>query len=305
MASIHTFHAAAPVEAAKPRTKTSPEPELHGTPARRFRHEPYGPLTSWGKLYCYDDAPAANAAAAADCGDDEAAAVGTLAAFAPIEAVEPLPTLPPGTLHAGLAGRVGFVAYPTESFAVPADAVVPPACGPRGRGLVRVFFGQLPYAVTDMQLAWLCYTFGGGCVVVDAERITKRHPEHGGKALPTGCLHAYATAAAVATLHARMHKALLIDDSGVWFARDAAERAALRAYCDELKRDRTRRFANRPYDAVSVERATSTYRGPTTPPPSPPPPPPAYAVPRVPPAMAAAPGLRLEAAPWVPPHFAP
>ena len=295
MASIHTFHAAAPVEAAKPRTKTSPEPELHGTPARRFRHEPYGPLTSWGKLYCYDDAPAA----AADA--DTAAALPP-----PMTVEEALAALPPGTLHRGLAGLVGFVAYPTESFAVPADAVVPPACGPRGRGLVRCFFGQLPYAVTDMQLAWLCYTFGGGCVVVDAERITKRQPGHGGKVMPTGCLHAYATAAAVATLNARMHKALLIDDSGVWFARDAAERAALRAYCDELKRDRTRRFANRPYDAVSVERATSTYRGPSTPPPSPPP---EYFRPNVGAAAAAAipmprleadVGLRREAAPWTP-----
>jgi len=155
---------------------------------------------------------------------------------------------------------------------------------------VKCFFGQLPYGVTEMQLEWLCYTFGGGCTVVGLERIMKNHVVGGQrKQLPTGCVHAYATGPAVETLARLMHKALLIDDTGVWHATTAAERATLREYADELKRDRTKRFASRPYDAVSVERATSTYRPagalrPTTPPPQ-------------------LPLVRQDVAPWTLPLF--
>ena len=242
--------------------------------------------------------------------------------------------LPEGTLHgAALHGKVAFVPHPTETFTLPADTVVPQTTDKRF--LVRVFFGQLPYAVTQMQLDWLCYTFGGKCAVVGAEKITKQQPawpkRHGAgpaagnnkKQMPTGCLHAYASPEAVDALAAGMHKTLLIDDTGVWHATDAAEKAALKAYCDSMKMDKWRRPVSRPYDGVSVERATSSYHGKSTPPPAPPSssltavtvaeyvvearpatPPAAYRTPTAVSASTAA-ALRVEAAPWRPARGSP
>jgi len=236
----------------KNRTRTSPDPTLEGSPARRFRHEPYDRA---GRLYCYSLADGA-AASTDDVSSESFRSTAT--SGPPSSGTRTPPPLPEGTLHRGLHGRVPFVPYPAAQFALPADAREAPAPGDLERGaLTRVFFGQLPYGVTDMQLGWLCYTLGAKCVVVHPERITKRQPKIGGKTLPTGCLHAYATPRAVEELCGRLHKSVLVDDTGVWFAQRAAEKAELRAFCDKLKTD-PNRPAGRPYDAISVERAIST-----------------------------------------------
>lgn len=96
-------------------------------------------------------------------------------------------TLPYGTLHGHLEGYVSFVPYPTEEFRNPNKGVQVPSEG----NMSRVFLGQLPYQVTDMQLEWLCFTFGNGGAVHFPERITKHDPMRGCK-VPTGCIHAYA-----------------------------------------------------------------------------------------------------------------
>jgi hypothetical protein len=156
---------------------------------------------------------------------------------------------PHGTRHApALWGRVCFVPYPTEPF----YATPPPE-----DEIVRVFIGQLPYFVTDMQLSWLCATFGGGNVVAYPERIMKRQPN--GDRLPTGCIHAYASVHAVEAMASGMHKRMLVDDTGVWHAQSAAEFDVLSSYVASMKADRSMRVPNRPYDTVVVQLATSTY----------------------------------------------
>jgi len=120
-----------------------------------------------------------------------------------------------------------------------------------------VFIGQLPYFVTDMQLSWLCYTFGGANVVAYPERIMKRQPS--GERLPTGCVHAYCTRRAVEAMAHGMHKRMLVDDTGVWHAQTPEEWTVLNEYIATMKADRSRRVANRPYDSVVVQLATSTY----------------------------------------------
>jgi len=199
----------------------SPDPELHnGAHAKTYRHDPY---RSHGKVFFYDD-----------------------------EDVSPAPaTAPPaGTRHPTLWGRVSFVPYPTGEFRAP----TPP---PEDAELVRVFIGQLPYFVTDMQLSWLCHAFGGGSAVVYPERIMKKQPN--GERLPTGCIHAYATPEAVEIMALGMHKRMLVDDTGVWHADSQDEAEFLGDYVAAMKQDRGMRVPGRPYDSVVVQMATSTY----------------------------------------------
>jgi hypothetical protein len=244
----------------------SPDPELaNGAVAKAYRHDPY---SYRGTVFLFDDA---------DCCD------GPLGGPAREDAHDATMRPPAGTLHPSLWGRVSFVPYPTAAFRPP----TPPA---EGAELVRVFFGQLPYFVTDEQLSWLCYTFGDGSAVAFIERITKK--QSNGERLPTGCVHAYATPAAVYAMEALMHKLMLIDDTGVWHAQSDEEYYALKAYVGAMKADRSKRVQGRPYDSVVVQLATSTYRGgaprddlvsdargSATGSPAPPPPPPGYVAP--------------------------
>jgi len=159
--------------------------------------------------------------------------------------------LPAGTLHTALTGRVSFIPYPVEEFHVPE--------APLGKDqMVRVFIGQLPYQVSDMQLNWLCYTFGQGSLVYYPERITKHDAARGCK-MPTGCIHAYCDPQTADNLLNNLHKKILVDDTGVWFAEDENQLLVLADYCQTMKLDRTRRFQNRPYDTVVAQYATSSY----------------------------------------------
>jgi hypothetical protein len=177
----------------------------------------------------------------------------------------PLAQPPVGTLHAAaLWEAVSFIPYPTAEFELPAEVAATLAGSFNGEPLqgsddelVRVFIGQLPYFVTDMQLGWLCYTFGLGNGVLFPERIMKRQPC--GERLPTGCVHAHCTRRAVGDMNEGMHKKLLIDDTGVWCAANKEEFAALDAYVTAMKRDRSLRIPHRPYDTVVVQFATSTF----------------------------------------------
>lgn len=159
--------------------------------------------------------------------------------------------VPTGTLHTALYGKVSFTPYPTTEFA----PQVPETDG--SEETARVFIGQLPYHVTDMQLNWLCYTFGGNHMVHSPERIMKKQPN--GDRLPTGCIHAYCPTKAVSALATGMHKRLLVDDTGVWYARTQSQVVALEEYVQAMKINKHKRVAHRPYDTVVVQLAHSTY----------------------------------------------
>lgn len=196
--------------------------------AKAYRNDPY---KAPGRVIFYEDEPQVHY-------DDRTPYHADIADVAP-----------EGTRHTTLWGRVTFVPYPTEPFyaATPAPE----------EELARVFIGQLPYFVTDMQLSWLCATFGGGNAVAYPERIMKRQPN--GDRLPTGCIHAYASVHAVEAMATGMHKRMLVDDTGVWHAQSAAEFDVLSSYVASMKADKRLRVPNRPYDSVVVQLATSTY----------------------------------------------
>jgi hypothetical protein len=177
-------------------------------------------------------------------------------------ASSPPPTgLPGGTLHTELRGHVTFVPYPTshrtteetpnvaeETKAVDCEAP-----------LVRVFFGQLPYGVTDTQFDWICSSLCG-VTVRDPERNMRRR---GNIRQPTGCLRAFCTEPELAVLIARLHKCVLVDDTGVWHATTDAERDALTRYVARVKADaasgRSGVLRGRPHDSLVVQPATSGF----------------------------------------------
>ena len=174
--------------------------------------------------------------------------------------------LPADTIHTQLANSVSYMPYPDEEFFAP-----PPTL--RKEQMVRLFIGQLPYHVTDMQLQWLCSTFGNGVTVYFPERIVKHSDTNttssssssskgskssGGK-VPTGCIHAYCRPEQAEALMDGLHKRLLIDDTGVWYAQNDTELEAVCAHTAVMKKERSKRPHNRPYDTVVCQLATSTY----------------------------------------------
>jgi len=203
----------------------SVDPALHnGATAKTYRHDPYRVR---GKVFYFDDEDVVTGYNATP------------------------DAMPAGTRHTSLWGRVSFVPYPASEFRAPHA----PDCDESE--LVRVFIGQLPYFVTDMQLAWLCHTFGGGSAVMYPERIMKRQPS--GERLPTGCIHAYTSPAAVEAMAAGMHKRMLVDDTGVWHAQTHDEFEVLKAYIGTMKVNKQARVPNRPYDSIVVQLAVSTF----------------------------------------------
>lgn len=173
------------------------------------------------------------------------------------------------TLHRALIGYVSFVPYPTSldeanvaglvSFgAADAADAADYEQAEQERGWERLFIGQVPYKVTEMQLRWFFHTFGAGASIRDCERITKKS-KTGGPRLPTGCIHANIHASCVRDVCERMHKRLLVDDSGVWFAASEAEMQVLNEYVAMLKADPRRRFPERPYDTMVVQVAESHF----------------------------------------------
>jgi hypothetical protein len=188
--------------------------------------------------------------------------------------------LPPRTIYAELAGYVSFIPYPADVDAAMQDianasAVKPPsfsafvastagtdplcasAVAPveAPAAVTRVFIGQLPYLVTEMQLVWTCALFGGR--IMSPQRILKSGRR--GERLPTGGVHVLCQEANFLEMEQAMHKRVLIDDTGIWFAATLQEKTALDSFVAHLHANRQARVVGRPYDSVVVQRATSSF----------------------------------------------
>ena len=160
---------------------------------------------------------------------------------------------PEGTLHINALGnRMHFCLYPTGAFEN-LNPLLPK------RQMVRMFIGQLPYHVTEMQLGWLAYTFGGGANLYHFERITKTDHSKGGIKVPTGCFHVHTAAEQVGPLLSLLNDRILVDDTGIWVADTPQEVDVLGRYCHGMKVDKTQRFQGRPYGTVVAQVSTSTF----------------------------------------------
>jgi len=124
-----------------------------------------------------------------------------------------------------------------------------------GNGTIRAFIGQLPYHVTEQQLVWICAAFGGR--VWGPQRIMKSNER--GERLPTGGVHVQCDPVSFTLLQQSMHKRVLIDDTGVWFASTLREKVVLDSYVRTLHHRRSLRVPGRPYDTVVLQQAESSY----------------------------------------------
>lgn len=213
-----------------------------------------------------DYAPAAKSPAApAYCHNPYSVDSSKLAVEMPMYAAAAFPQAHvPGILHTSLCGIVNFIPYPTETYPVHQTTT------PREH-LTRVFVGQLPYRVTEMQLSWLCDTIAPGAHLFGMETIIKKTGIKG-KRLPTGCVHAFAHPEDVDYLIQALSFRVLFDDVGIWFAADDQQVEALQEYCATMKHNEGLRFRDRPYQPVVVQFAVShngpRHHGSSTPPPA-------------------------------------
>lgn len=161
--------------------------------------------------------------------------------------------LPASTLHRALDGCVTYVQDP-QWFEMPV-APMPKS------DMARLFLGQLPYFVTPMQVAWMVLELAR-LPVFETECIKRWGANHSQPALaqqPKGCVHTYCLPQHRDAIIAALHRRVLVDDGGVWFAEDAAQKEALEAYCAQMKQDKSLRFRDRPYQPLVVQDAVSTF----------------------------------------------
>jgi len=151
-----------------------------------------------------------------------------------------------GTLHAALASCVNFIPYP--------DTAMRPTTAPPKSALRRLFVGQLPYGTSSVQAEWIIHA----CTGVRTYHTELIHSWRAGQQ-PKGCVHTYCFEEEAAHVMYLLHHAALVDDSGVWYAADGEQQAALDAYCADMKMDKKKRFRDRPYQPVVVELADSTF----------------------------------------------
>lgn len=155
----------------------------------------------------------------------------------------------PGTLHQDLQSHLNFVAYPVTMK----DVRIYHATTPKER-MTRIFIGQLPYGTTAQQLEWIIAEVSG-CPVFFTEAIHNWTGEKQSK----GCAHAYCEPQHADHILEKLHRHVLIDDTGIWFAESKDEHAMLENYCQSMKKDKTRRFFHRPCQPMVIQRATSTF----------------------------------------------
>jgi len=159
----------------------------------------------------------------------------------------PEPCIEPGTLHCPLAGVVNFVPYPLTVMTVDT--------APPKNVLWRLFIGQLPYDSTVVQAEWIIRALTGVQCYYTEMIHSWRNPQH----TPKGCVHTYCFPEDADRVIAMLHHAVLVDDTGVWFAADDEQFGMLNEYCREMKEDKTKRFRNRPYQPLVAEIADSTF----------------------------------------------
>lgn len=166
----------------------------------------------------------------------------------------PLAPLPAETVHACLHGFVSFIPYPVTHDEAQ-EALTAVASYNLTAEPIRAFIGQLPFHVTAAQLSWICAVFGGK--VDNPQRIMKNNGR--GQRLPTGGVHVECDDETLDRLMQCMHKRVLIDDTGVWFAATLKEKMALDSYVAFLHMNKEQRRAGRPYETVVVQRAQSSF----------------------------------------------
>ena len=151
---------------------------------------------------------------------------------------------PPLIVHTPLWYKVDLFTYPAEMK--PIHTTVPK------EHLIRLFFGQLPYGISNGELNYaLGMVTDGACSVHFIERIIK-------KGKPTGCVHAYCTREELGRI-LDVAQTILFDECGFWVPRSQYQVEQLAAYCTYLMQNREGRPPSVPYQTMTIENAKSSF----------------------------------------------
>jgi hypothetical protein len=155
--------------------------------------------------------------------------------------------LPSGTLRVDLSGKVPFFAFPDTVMDRTRQRSEAPPLNERPSTLRQIFFGQLPYKVSDAMVVWLCDTLAESEVLY-IERVMQEKSRK-------GCMQVFVDESDAEFIITALNKRVLFDRTGVWQAQTEEQLEALEVHCNsELNR-----FKGFPYRPMVVELATSTY----------------------------------------------
>jgi hypothetical protein len=161
------------------------------------------------------------------------------------------------TIHHQLEGFVAFVRFPdaAEVAAVAmATAGAPPGGQPQQqRAWAKLFVGQLPLGMPCEKLVWMLAQMGVAAAWLGGARPLTKARRGDGVRQPTGCAHVFVAPEAIDVLAQNVHKRVLVDTTGFWYAADAAQSAALASYLEHIRVNKPVRVSSYPCDSVVVQ----------------------------------------------------
>ncbi|EAN93235.1 hypothetical protein, conserved [Trypanosoma cruzi] len=140
--------------------------------------------------------------------------------------------LPPTVVHRGLYGKCRFILFPLLS----AFEVLPPP--PAGKSF-PLFVGQVRFETTPAELIWLFRRTSGACAITIEGR-------------GNGCFIVHLQSESERSLVRQLHRRVLFDIGGVWFARSSEEVDSLCEYV-ALNGPYLSKQAKLPRDSMVVE----------------------------------------------------
>jgi len=113
--------------------------------------------------------------------------------------------------------------------------------------LTQLFFGQLPYKVSDRMVLWLVGHLAQRNVLY-IERVMQDKSRK-------GCMQVFVDEDDASDIIAALDRRIIFDTTGIWHAQNDEQVRALEEHC----RNESNRFKGFPYRMMVVERSTSTY----------------------------------------------
>jgi hypothetical protein len=155
--------------------------------------------------------------------------------------------LPPKTLRLDLFGLVPFVPFPEHVYDRTRQRTEAPPLEQRPDTLLQLFFGQLPYKVSDHMIVWLCSLLAESEVLY-IERVMQEKSRK-------GCMQVFVDEEDADFIITAINRRVLFDATGVWHAQNEDQVDILERHCNS----ESNRFKGFPFRMVVVEKSTSTY----------------------------------------------
>lgn len=145
-----------------------------------------------------------------------------------------------------LVSRCAYVGFPAHTSGSEPRRLSAPY--PRPAGVVQMFLGQVPFRITDGELLYM-FSVLAGVDVLYVERIVQGDSNK-------GCIQLFVHEETAEHAQRMIHKRVLFDQGGFWYATSAEERALLESQCAAQGGPKHKGL---PYNSVVLERSTSTF----------------------------------------------